>query len=165
MQVRAPDIADEQRVAGEDEPGLLCSPSPVGDEVRVVRRRVPRRGESANDGVSELDDVTVSEGGMGELDAGLGWKICRRSRCLDQRGKPRHVVGLHVRLEYGRDRSTRPLGCLQVPVHKLNVWIDNGEVRLGEAAEQVARAGGLLVQKRAQNHLAWLRLRRRLLSC
>jgi hypothetical protein len=152
MQVGAPDIPDKKRVAGEDEPRLLCSTSPVGDEVGVVRRRVPRRSESANDGVSKLDDVTVIEGGVGELDPSLGWKVGRRSRRLDQRRKPRNVVGLDMRLEDSRDRSTRALSRLDVPVHKLNVGIDDRELRAGEAAEEVAGAGRLLVQERAQDH-------------
>src|SRR5206468_8158533 len=102
-QIGAPDIPDKKRVAGKDEPGLLCSPSPVSDEVGMVRRRVPRRGEDANDGVSKLDDGTITEGGMGELDPRLRWKVGHRSRRLHERREPRDVVGLHMRLEDGRD--------------------------------------------------------------
>lgn len=62
------------------------------------------------------------------------------------------MVGLNVRLEYGSDRRTRALGRFEVTVDELDMRIDDGETRAGEAPEQVARARRRLVQERTQDH-------------
>jgi hypothetical protein len=128
VQVGTADISDQERVAGEDEPRLFSSPPPIGNEEGVVCGRMPRRGQSANDRVSEIDDFAVTEGGMGELDSCSGWEVRGRSCCLDECREPRDVVGLNVCLEDGGDWGTGPLSRLQVLVEKLDVRIDDGEL-------------------------------------
>ncbi len=62
------------------------------------------------------------------------------------------MVCLHVGLEYGRDRGAQPLGLLEVAVDEVDMWVDDGEPAMREAAEQVARARRLRKQERSQNH-------------
>jgi hypothetical protein len=64
------------------------------------------------------------------------------------------VVGLDVRLEHRRNRD--PLGVREpdVVVHEADVGIDDGELLLRLAAEQVGGASGLVVEELAEEH-AW----------
>jgi hypothetical protein len=93
----------------------------------MVSGSVPRRCEGTDDGVAELDDLTVREHCMFELHAGADGQVGGRSGGLDQRGEPRDVIGLDVRLEHGRDRSARALGRLEVALDELDVRIDHSE--------------------------------------
>src|SRR5207244_4868285 len=66
------------------------------------------------------------------------------------------------RLEDGDDRRARPSGRLEVALNELDVGIDDGELPVREAAEEVAGARGFVVQERAKDHYPALRLRRSL---
>jgi hypothetical protein len=113
---------------------------------------VPRHGQSANDGVPELDDVAVSERLVWEGNAGLGRKVRGRARRLDERREAGNVIRLDVRLEHGRDRRAHALGRLHVLLDELDVRIDDREPRVRQAAEQIARAGSVLVEEGPQDH-------------
>ena len=106
VQVRAAGVADQQRVAGEHEPRLVAA-RVVGDQVGVVRERVPGRGDRLELGVAELDDLAVAQRMVLELDAGALGQVGRRAGARDQLGQPGDVVGLHVGLEH-RDDRRRP---------------------------------------------------------
>ena len=54
-------------------------------------------------------------------------------------------------------RRTNTLGRGDVGVDELLVWIDDRELSLRQAAEDVRRAGRLLAQERTQNHAFRLR--------
>ncbi len=151
VQVGATDVADEERIAGEDEPGLFRTPAPVGDDVGVVRRGVAGRCERSHERVPELDDLTVTDRDMLEVDRSPSRQIRGRSG-LDERGQPGDVIGLHVRFEDGTDRRTETPGFLEVLVDEVGVRIDDGEPAVREAAELVARAGGGRKEKRPEDH-------------
>ena len=158
MQVRATDVANEERVAGEDEPGLFRAPAPVGDDVGVVCGRVPGRRERPHDRVPELDHLTVTERDDVEVDRRARREVRRRAR-LDERRQPGDVIGLHVRLEDGTDRRTEAPCLFEVLVDELGVRIDDRELVVRQAAEQVARARCGGKEKRPQDH-ACLTVRR-----
>ena len=103
MQVRPPDIADQERVAGENQPGLAVPAATVGHHVRVVGRRMPGRRERAHARVPERKLCAVLELLVLELDPRSSRQVRRRVGRLDERRQPRDVVRLHVRLEHGRD--------------------------------------------------------------
>jgi hypothetical protein len=109
VQVGPADVADEQRVAGEDQPRLLRAAAPVRDNVGVVSRRMAGRRDRSNDGVTKLDGVTVTKGAVLELDRGAVRQIRRRTRSRDELGQPGDVVGLNVRLEDRYDRRADSL--------------------------------------------------------
>jgi hypothetical protein len=149
VQVRPADVADQQRVAAEDEPRLLVAAAPVRDYIGVVRRRVPGCVERRDDRVAELDPIAVGERDVIELDSGAGGKIRRRFRRLDERRQARDVIRLHVRLEHGDDRSPdRSCDC-QIFVDEVGVRIDDREAAVHRAAEQIAGARAVVVQERA----------------
>ena len=79
---------------------------------------------------------------MVELDAGALGQVRRRAGALDQLGQPGDVVGLHVRLEHGDDRDALRLGERDVLVDQVDVRVDDRELRLRLAAEQIGGAGG-----------------------
>ncbi len=59
VQVGASDVADQQRVAAEQQPRLLGAAAPVGNRVRMVGRRVTGRRDCGDDRVPEFDDIAV----------------------------------------------------------------------------------------------------------
>jgi hypothetical protein len=85
VQIGPPDVADEKRVSGEDEPGLIRSAPPVGDEIGVVGGSMSGRGEGTNKRVPQLDHVSVAERDVGKLDPCVRGKVGSRSSCIDQR--------------------------------------------------------------------------------
>ena len=85
MQVGPADVADEQRVAGEHEPGLLVATAPVGDDVGVMGGRVPRCRESADDRVAEFDRLTVVQRNVVEGDARPGREVSGRAGRFHER--------------------------------------------------------------------------------
>ena len=60
VEVGAPDVADEQRVAGEHEPRLVAA-RVIGHHVGVMRERVAGGGERLDLGVAEHDDLAVGQ--------------------------------------------------------------------------------------------------------
>ena len=133
--------------------GSSVAAAPVGDDVGEVGGRVPGRRERAHDGVAELDRSRRRRSATwSNSTPGARREVGDRAGRLDERGQPGDVVGLHVRLEDRHDRRADPLGLAEVVVDELDVRVDDREPRRELAAEQVARAGGRLVEERAQDH-------------
>jgi hypothetical protein len=152
VQVRTPDVADEQRVAGEDEPRLLVASAPVGDDVRVVSSRVAGRGERPHDGVAELHDVAVPKSNAIEFDVRARGQVGGRPSGLDEGRQARDVVGLDVRLEDGNDRCADPLRPGDIRVNELDMGVDDCDLRVRHAPEQVARARAFLDKEGPEDH-------------
>jgi molybdate transport repressor ModE-like protein len=165
VQIGPPHVANQQRVTGENKPWLLGSPAAVAHDVGMVSRRVTGRRKRADDRVPKLDDFAIGEGAMLELHEGARRQIGTCSGRLDQRRQARHVVGLNMRLEDRRNRCADSLGGLEIAIDEVYMGIHDRKRRTGEAAEQIARAGRLLVQEGAQDHLPPPTVRRRLASC
>ena len=75
-----------------------------------------RRGEGAYHCVPELDEDTVGERFVREVDAGANWEVGRGAGRLDERGQAGHVVGLDMGLEDAYDPTSYSLGLLYVRV-------------------------------------------------
>ena len=89
---------------------------------------------------------------MSEFDPRLCGKVGAGAGALHQSGKAGHVVSLDVRLEHGRDRRSNRGSAVDVLIHEVGVWIDDRELAVRQAAEEVAGARTLVVQERAQDH-------------
>ena len=159
MQVGAADIADQERVAAEQEPRLLGTAPPVGDRVGVVGGCMTRCCDRRHECVPNLDHVAVGERDMLELDARADGYVGGRAGALDQQGQAGDMVGLDVCLKYGHDR--RPdLRCrLEVLLDEIGVRVDDREFGVRAAAEQVAGARARVVQELAKQHPALLSAR------
>jgi hypothetical protein len=112
-------------------------------------RRMPGRRDRGHERIAQLDHVTVGERDVLERNPGISGQVGGRAAALHQSGQPRDVVCLHVRLEDGDDRRAERGRRRQVIVDEVNVWIDDGELAVRSAAEQVAGAGADVVQERA----------------
>src|SRR3954451_1595967 len=62
------------------------------------------------------------------------------------------MVGLDVRLEHGDDRAALGSGGGDVLVDQIYVGIDDSELRPALTAEQVGRAGSVVVEELAKEH-------------
>jgi len=138
-------VADEQRIAREDEPRVVYA-GVVGDEVGVVRSCVAWRRDGLELGVAEHDSLAVGESMVLELDSRSLRQVSGRAGPLDQRRQPGNVVGLHVGLDDGRDPGPLGLGAGDVLVDEIHVRVDDRERPLALAAQQVGGAGGFVVE-------------------
>src|SRR5215210_199816 len=151
VEVGASGVPHEQSIAGQDHPRLRAA-GQIGDEIGVMDGGMAGCGDGLDDGVAELDDLPVAEGDMVEADSRVGGEVGRRARALDQPGQAGDVVGLDVRLKDGDDRDLLPLGQLDVVVDKVGMGIDDREPLLRLAAEEVGRAGRLVVEELSEVH-------------
>ena len=145
-------VADQQRVTGHHEPGLVAA-RVIGHQVGVMGERVTRCGDRLDVDVAEPDDLAVAQRVMGELDARALGQISHSTSPGDQLGHARDVVGLHVRLEDGNHRRALGARKLDVSVDEIDVGVDDRELAAGLAPEQVGGAGGLVVQQLAEEHV------------
>jgi hypothetical protein len=136
VQVRTAGVTDEQRVTGQHEPRVITA-GPVRHDIRVVRQRMTRRRDRANLRVPELDHLAVVQLMMLELDTRAARHIGGGAGALDDGGQSGDVVGLDVRLEDRNDRDALALGEGDVLVNQVDVRVDDGELALALAAEQV----------------------------
>ena len=139
VQVGAAGVTDEQRVAREHEPRLLGA-AVVGHEVGVVREGVTGCGDGPDLRVSELDALAVLQRVVVELDPGAGREIGLCACARDELGQPGNVVGLHVCLEHRHNLRAELGRRLDVVVDEIGVRVNDRELGVRTAAEQVTRA-------------------------
>ena len=96
--VRTTDAAHEERIARQDEPGIIPSRA-VADEVANALRRVARRVQNPDVIVAELDLIAVAEAGVAKHEVRCLVVVDRGAASLGQRLRGRRMVGLDVRLE------------------------------------------------------------------
>ena len=142
------DVADEERVAGDDQPRLVAARL-VGDEVRRVLGPVAGRGESGDRDVAEGHLVAVGQRLVREVDACRRRDVDRRARRLCEPALPGDVIGVVVRLEHVRDREAVLLGEPQV-VLDVPLRVDHG--RLAAVRDDVRSTAEILVQNLPEEH-------------
>ena len=69
QQVRPTDVANEEEIASEQDPGRILAPRPVEQRKAHVLRRVSRRAQRLEAQASEADLVTLTDHGVG-----VGWR-------------------------------------------------------------------------------------------
>ncbi len=136
--------ADEERVAGQDEPGIRPTgavPDQVADAVLGVAGGV----EATDVVVAELNLVAVSKVDVREVNFGRLVEVDLCSRAPGELESAREVVGLDVGLEDVADASAGRFGQPQVVVDVLDVWVADRELLPARSAEEVACAarGGM----------------------
>lgn len=85
VQVWPADVADQQRVAAEDEPRLLGPTPAIGDGVGVMGGSLTRCRDRGHERVPELDHIAVGQCDVLELDPGPGRQVGGRARVGDER--------------------------------------------------------------------------------
>src|ERR1044072_1603609 len=108
--------------------------------------------ERWNARVPELDELSVGERDVLEIDVRAGRQVRGRAGRLDERGQAGDVVRLDMGLEDGDDPRTCLLGLRQVRVDELLVRVDHCDLPVRETAQQVRRARRLPVEERTEDH-------------
>ncbi len=117
-----------------------------------MRRRVARRGDRRHERVPESNRCSVRQGLVVELDPGSRREVGGRPRPLDEGRKTGDVIRLDMRLEHGDDRRADRVSSRQVVVHELGMRVDDRQLPVRRAAEQVARTRRRVVQEGAEQH-------------
>ena len=142
------DIADEERVARDDEPGLRAT-ALVRDQVGGVLGPVARRRERGDRDLPDPHRVPVGQRLVREVDARRGGDVDGRARRLRQPALAGDVVCVVVRLQHVRDREAVLLGEPEVV---LDVPLRVDHDRLAPVRDDVGSAAEVLVQHLAEEH-------------
>ena len=142
------DVADEERVAGDDQPGLFAARS-VGDDVRRVLGPVARSGEGGDAHTADRDGVPVRHRLVVEGDLGGSRHVNGRAGRLLQSSLAGDVVGMVMGLEDVRDPEAVLVGKREVV---LDVPLRVDDRRLAAVGDEVRRAPEILVQHLTEEH-------------
>ena len=104
--------------------------------------------------VAELEHLAVRERMVLEVDSGTLRQVRTRAGAPHEFRQPGDVVGLDVRVEHGDDRHALRIGQRDVLVNEVDVRVDDGELAVRLAAEQVGGARALVVQQLPEVHVA-----------
>jgi hypothetical protein len=149
-QVRPGGVADEERIAREDEPGLL-GPGPVENREAAVLGPVARRVEHAESHVAEHDLLSVLErivlvaGYRGRMNGDRGPMLEREAPVT------RDVVGVGVRLERAHDSHALLLRRAQVLPDCVG-GIDDDRLSRLRIADEIRRAPEVVVDELPEDH-------------
>ena len=116
-QVRPPDRADEQGIAGDHEPGLFTA-TLVGNQQTDAVQGVARRVQHLDDDVAGLDHVVVvqrMERKFHEFGIALVQAVVRASQ-LRESAAAGIMIGMYVRVDHVRDRDLGLFGLIDKPL-------------------------------------------------
>src|ERR671925_288145 len=149
-QVGAGCVADQQRVAGDQEPRLVATRA-VEDLEAAVLRPVAGRVDDADRRVAEGELLSVLE--RVEVVCRLGRRVDGDGRAVLQRepAVPGDVVGVRVRLEDANDVRPARLRLVEVLLDRVG-GIDDHRLPGGLIADQVGRAAEIVVDELAKEH-------------
>ena len=143
-------VADEERVAGQHEPGLVGTRAVDDGEARVLGP-VPGCVDGAQDDLAELQLDTVVEG--------VVW-ILGLCRAVDRHRDPvlerepavaGQMVGVRVRLDHPHDLHISPGGRLQHLFDRIRRIDDRSDACI-LVADQIRRTAQVVVQKLLEQH-------------
>ena len=143
-------VAHQERVACDDEPGLV-SARPVDDGETAVLGPVSRCVQNANRDLAELELLTVLERVVVELGLGLRMNGNREAVLEGQAAVTRDVIGVGVRLEHAHQSRLLLLRLGQVLPDCVGRVDDDRRPR-GLVSDQVGRAAEIVVDELAEEH-------------
>ncbi len=143
-------VADEERVAGEDEPRLL-GPRAVDHRDTGVLGPVPRRVDRPQHHLAELDLGAVVQRIVLELR--LGGRVDRdRDTVLERQPPvPGQVIGMRVRLDRPHDPDVALLRLRQHRLDRVRRIDDRRDTRV-LVADQVRRTAEIVVNELLEEH-------------
>src|SRR5207244_5068561 len=148
-QVRPGDVADEERVAGQEQPRRLVAASVLDDEGEVLGP-VAGRAEGGDARLAEAEGRTLLERLVVVRGAGLRAHVERRAGRGGEAPASREVVGVVVRLKDVPDLEVVLVRELEVVVD-LPLGVDDR--RLAAVGDHVRRTAKVFVQHLAEEHL------------
>ena len=143
-------VADQQRVAGDDEPRLVAAGAVDHLEAAVLGPVAGRVHDSEHD-LAQRDLLAVLERLVRVL--GRCGRVHVHRQPVLEREAPvtRNVVCVRVRLEHARDPDVPLLGLLEVGLDRVRGIDDHGLTR-GLVADQVGRAAEIVVDELPELH-------------
>jgi hypothetical protein len=145
-------VTDEERVPGQDEPGIVTART-VDDCETAVLGSVPRRVDAAEHHVAERYLVSVLEGVVrvlhlsGDVNAD-GNPVLERETSV-----PGEVIGVRVRLDRPDDARAALLGLQPVLLDREG-WIDDGRDPRVLVTHEVGGAPEVVVDELREDHNA-----------
>src|SRR4026209_2229314 len=128
-------VADEERVAGEDDPGIV-SARPVGDGEAAVLGTVSRRVDAAEDYGAERYLGSVGHRVMRVLGIGRGMDAHRDAVLEREAPVPGQMIRMRVRLDHPDDARIASRGLLEVLLDRER-RIDDDRVTRARVADAV----------------------------
>ena len=136
-EVRPPGVADEERVAGEDEPWLVAARA-VDHREAAVLGPVARRVDRAEDDLADLDLCPVVERLVREGRAGVAVDAERDAVLERETAVAGDVVGVRVRLEHADEADVAARRLLQQRLDRVRRVDDDRDAGV-LVADEVAR--------------------------
>jgi hypothetical protein len=144
-QVGAPNVADEEGVAGERQPGLFGAGG-VADQQGDAFRGVPGCVADFQANIAQPEHIAVFERLVGELSAGVFVNEDGRPCAFCQVAVARNVIGMQVGLEDVGDAQAALGGGVQVLLH-VAVRVNHRSHAVRLAADDVGGAAQPLDKK------------------
>ena len=143
-------VADEERVAGEDDPRLRPARE-VADREAAVLRPVTWRVDAAKDDVAERDLVAVLHRVVRVLR--LGGRMDADGGAVLEREPPvtREMIRVRVRLDGAHDANLAPLGLVEVLLDREG-RIDDDRLAGARIADEIRRTPERVVDELREDH-------------
>ena len=143
-------VADEERVAREDEPRLV-GPRRVDDGEAAVLGPMPGVWITRSVTVPTASSSPSSSTSCGYSAPAAAWMLTRDAVLEGEAPVPRDMVGVGVRLERAHDPDVEPLGLRERPLDRERRVDDERLARL-LAPDEVRRAAEVVVQQLREQH-------------
>ena len=144
------DVADEERIAGQHEPGLVC-PRAVDHGEGAMLGPVARRVNRADDDLAQLDLCAVVQRLMGERR--FGGAVYAHREAVLQREAPvaRDVVCMRMRLEDGDELDVSTLALIQILLDRVGRIDEDGDSRV-LVSDEVGSTPQIVVDELLEEH-------------
>ena len=152
VKVRPADGADEQRVAGQDEPRIRTA-AKIGDEKADAVVAVPRRVNDFDARIAEFDFLAVVEGFERKRNVRRLIQLIGRADFRRQRPPARTVIGVDVGVDHVGDAHALGRGELDVGIDVARLGVDHGAFAEAPTAEQIRGTAGVVIVVGPENHL------------
>ncbi len=143
-------VADEQRVAREDEPGLAAARVVDDGEAAVLGSMARRMDDAERDGTDD-DLVAVVHRVVRVVDAGVCMHAHWDPVLERQSAVPRDVVGVRMRLDRAHDSEPAVLGLGEHGLDRERWVDDHGDPRF-LVTDQVTRTAQVVIQELVEDH-------------
>ncbi len=143
-------VADEERVAGQHEPGLIAARG-VDDGQAAVLGPVAGRVDHAQGDGADLDRVAVDHRIVRVVDLGRRVDADRNAVLEREAAVPGDVVGVRVRLDRSHDPEPAPLGLGEQRLDRKRRVDEHGDAGFF-VSHEVTRAAEIAVQELVEDH-------------
>ena len=149
-EVRPRGVTNEERVASEHEPGLVCT-GPVDDRECAVLGPMPGRVQRPDDDVAEYDLRSVPERLVRERRFCLAVHAHRHALLEREPPVSGHVIRVRVRLERADEPHVPPLALLEILLDRVRGIDDDHDAGV-LVADEIRSASEVVVDELLEEH-------------